>query len=98
MALKCFVRKMDKKEFVILLKAKGIDAGMVSFDSETNEGYNIRRNQSRWETFVRERGVEYDCIGFPSESDALQHMFDELVSLYSRNEPVKKSDQRGVIK
>ena len=30
-------------------------------------------------------GKEYDCIGFSSESDALQHMLDELVAIYAGN-------------
>ena len=74
---------MNKNEFIALLRSKGIDAGIVSFDSNTNEGYNIRKNNIRWEVFVRERGVEYDCIGFLSVSDAVQDMFDELVAIYS---------------
>ena len=37
----------------------------------------------KWITFTRERGKEYHCIGFPSESEALQHMFDELVAIYA---------------
>ena len=35
---------MNKNEFIALLRSKGIDAGIVSFDSNTNEGYNIRKN------------------------------------------------------
>ena len=31
-----------------------------------------------WETFVRERGQEYDILGHPSESDALKNLFTEL--------------------
>ena len=78
---------MNKNEFIALLKENGIPQGIVSFDSSTNDGYNIRKNKLRWETFTRERGKEYGCIGFPSESDALQHMFDELVAIYARNIP-----------
>ena len=78
---------MDKNEFIARLKENGIPAGIVSFDSSTNDGYNIRKNNLRWETFTRERGKEYNCIGFPSESDALQHMFDELVAIYAGNIP-----------
>ena len=76
---------MNKNEFIALLKENGIPQGIVSFDSSTNDGYNIRKNKLRWETFTRERGKEYGCIGFPSESDALQHMFDELVAIYVGN-------------
>ena len=76
---------MNKNEFIARLKENGIPQGIVSFDSSTNDGYNIRKNKLHWETFIRERGKEYDCIGFPSESDALQHMFDELVAIYAGN-------------
>ena len=76
---------MNRNEFIALLKENGIPQGIVSFDSSTNDGYNIRKNKLRWETFTRERGKEYNCIGFPSESDALQHMLDELIAIYARN-------------
>ena len=74
---------MDRNEFIARLKENGIQPGIVSFDSSMNDGYNIRKNKLRWETFTRERGKEYHCIGFPSESEALQHMFDELVAIYA---------------
>lgn len=76
---------MNRNEFITRLKESGIPQEIVSFDSSMNDGYNIRKNKLRWETFTRERGKEYDCIGFPSESDALQHMFDELVAIYAGN-------------
>ncbi len=74
---------MNRNEFFARLKENGISPEIVSFDSSMNDGYNIRKNKLCWETFTRERGIEYDCIGFPSESDALQHMFDELVAIYA---------------
>ena len=76
---------MNKNEFIARLQENGIPPDIVSFDSSTNDGYNIRKNKLRWETFTRERGKEYDCIGFSSESDALQHMLDELVAIYAGN-------------
>lgn len=76
---------MNKDEFIERLKENGIDPEIVSFDSSTNEGYNIRRNRLGREIFIRERGKEYNCIGFPSESDALQYMFDKLVGIYARH-------------
>ena len=76
---------MNRNEFITRLKESGIPQEIVSFDSSMNDGYNIRKNKLRWDTFTRERGKEYDCIGFPSESDALQHMFDELVAIYAGN-------------
>ena len=47
---------MNRNEFIALLKENGIPQGIVSFDSSTNDGYNIRKNKLRWETFTRERG------------------------------------------
>lgn len=76
---------MNRNEFISRLKENGIPPEIVSFDSSTNDGYNIRKNKLHWETFIRERGKEYNCIGFPSESDAMQHMFDELVAIYDRD-------------
>lgn len=76
---------MNRDEFIVRLKENGIPPEIVSFDSSTSEGYNIRKSRLRWETFMRERGTEYNCIGFPSESDALQHMLDELVGIYTRH-------------
>ncbi len=77
---------MDRAEFGDQLKKNGISPEIVSFNNSVNEGYNIRKNRLCWETFVRERGVEYDCMGFPSESDALQYMLNQLVSIYSKND------------
>ena len=76
---------MNKNEFIVRLQENGIPPEIVSFDSSTNDGYTIRKNKLRWETFTRERGKEYDCIGFSSESDALQHMLDELVTIYTND-------------
>lgn len=76
---------MNRNEFIARLKENGIQPEIISFDSSTSDGYNIRRNKFRWETFIRERGKEYNCIGFPSESDALQHMLDELVAIYAKD-------------
>ena len=72
---------MNRNEFITRLKENGIPPEIVSFDSSTNDGYNIRKNKLHWETFIRERGKEYNCIGFPSESDAMQHMFEGEVPL-----------------
>lgn len=59
---------MNKNEFIVRLQENGIPPDIVSFDSITNDGYNIRKSKLRWETFTRERGKEYDCIGFPRKA------------------------------
>ena len=76
---------MTRQEFMALLVENDIDCGLVSFDNAVKDGYGIRRNHFRWETLFRERGCEYDVLGFPSESDALAHLAEELVLLKRRS-------------
>ena len=73
---------MTKTEFLELLKKYNINENLVVFDDAIKEGYCVRNNYFRWEVFFRERGKEYDCVGFPSESNALQYLFDKLYSIY----------------
>lgn len=73
---------MNRNEFIARLKENGIPPEIVSFDSSTNDGYNIRKNQLCWEVFFRERGKEYGCIGFSSESNALQYLYEKLYNIY----------------
>lgn len=73
---------MTRVEFFELLKKNNINEKLVVFDDTMREGYCVRKNHIRWEVFFRERGKEYDCIGFPSESNALQYLFDKLYSIY----------------
>ncbi len=75
---------MTKTEFLELLKGHNIHVTLVVFDDPVRDGYCVRKNYSRWEVFLRERGKEYDCIGFPSESNALQYLFDKLYSIYGK--------------
>ena len=73
---------MTRVEFLENLKKYNINEKLVVFDETMEEGYCIRKNHFRWEVFFRERGKEYDCIGFPSESNALQYLFDKLYNIY----------------
>ena len=75
---------MTKTDFLELLKNHNIDENLVVFDDSIKEGYCVRKNHFRWEVFFKERGKEFDCIGFPSESDALQYLFDKLFSIYGK--------------
>lgn len=72
---------MTKNDFSSLLKQYNIDSNLVVFDDSVKEGYCIRKNHFRWEVFFRERGKEYDCVGFPSESDALHYLFNKLYKI-----------------
>ena len=73
---------MTRDEFLELLKKYNINENLVVFDDTVKEGYCVRKNYFRWEVFFRERGKEYDFVGFPSESNALQYLFDKLYSIY----------------
>ena len=70
---------MTYVEFVDLLKENKIDTSIVHFENSVADGYYVLKNYHRWEVFYRERGKDYDCIGFPSESDALEYLLKKLV-------------------
>ena len=76
---------MDKAAFLGLLSRLGIDEGIVVLDDSLRDGYCIRKNGLRWEVSVRERGVETDVMGFPSEADALRYLVEELVCIYQNS-------------
>ncbi len=73
---------MTKSDFLELLNKYNINSNLVVFDDSTRDGYCVRKNYHRWEVFSRERGKEWGGIGFPSESDALQYLFDKLYGIY----------------
>ena len=70
---------MTHVEFVDLLKENKIDTSIVHFENSVADGYYVLKNYHRWEVFYRERGKDYDCIGFPSESDALEYLLKKLL-------------------
>ena len=69
---------MTKEIFIALLKNNGISVNLVHFENSVADGYYILKNHYRWEVFFRERGKDYDCVGFPSESDALEYLLKRL--------------------
>ena len=71
---------MTYVEFVDLLKENKIDTSIVHFENSVADGYYVLKNYHRWEVFYRERGKDYDCIGFPSESDALEYLLKKLLN------------------
>jgi hypothetical protein len=76
---------MTRSSFLYQLKTNGIDTSLVSFYPNLRDGYCVRKNRCGWTVFVLERGLEYDSMGFPSESDALHYLFKQLLSLYGNN-------------
>lgn len=76
---------MTRQEFVDQLIENGINPDIVLFDFDNNvrDGYYIRKNYFRWEVLERERGTEFCCMGFPSESDALTYLLNKLLGIYA---------------
>lgn len=70
---------MTKEEFSRKLAQHGInDCDVMTADS-LKDGYGLRRNYYRWEIFYRERGVEHNVRGFPSEEDAWRGIFEDIM-------------------
>ena len=61
-----------------LLNNNNISPNLVHFENSVAEGYYVLKNYHRWEVFFRERGKAADCIGFPTESDALEYLLEQL--------------------
>lgn len=70
---------MTRTEFLELCKNSNISTGLIHFENSVADGYYVLRNYYRWEVFFRERGKDYNCVGFPSESDALLYLADSLI-------------------
>ena len=69
---------MTYNEFVDLLRENNVDTNIVHFENSVADGYYVLKNYHRWEVFYRERGKDYDCVGFPSENDALEYLLRKL--------------------
>lgn len=70
---------MTREEFFHALTSYGFDPANVSIDNAAIDGYGIRKVYRRWEIFFRERGVEYYTRGYPSESDALIALLEDIL-------------------
>ena len=70
---------MTKDEFIKSLVSKGISTNTIHFENSVADGYYVQKNYHRWEVFYRERGKDYDCVGFPSESNALEYLLEKLL-------------------
>ena len=68
---------MTKAEFLKFLTQSGITTA-VYFENTAADGYFVLKNQFRWEVSLRERGAELDCMGFPTEDDALAYLAQKL--------------------
>ena len=70
---------MTKEEFIDFLGRNSISSDLIHFENSVADGYYVLKNYHRWEVFYRERGKDYNCVGFPSESDALEYLIKKLV-------------------
>ncbi len=69
---------MTRTEFLELCKNSNISTALIHFENSVADGYYVLKNYHRWEVFFRERGQDSECIGFPSESDALIYLSERL--------------------
>ena len=69
---------MTKTEFFELCKNRKTGPNLIHFENSVADGYYVIKNHHRWEVFYRERGKDYDCVGFPSKSDALEYLLGKL--------------------
>ena len=65
---------MTHNEFITSISKNNVDSNIIHFENSVADGYYVLKNYHRWEVFYRERGKDYDCVGFPSESDALEYL------------------------
>ena len=72
-------KKMTREEFFRELIIHGFDPEQISIDNAAMDGYGIRKVYWRWEIFFRERGVEYFTRGYPSESEALIALLEDIL-------------------
>ena len=70
---------MTRAEFFERLSQHQIETSRIHFENSTADGCYILRNHHRWEVSFRERGIDYECVGFPSESDALIYLSGKLI-------------------
>ena len=69
---------MTKTKFLEQCKNSNAPTELIHFENSVADGYYVLKNCHRWEVFFRERGKDYDCVGFPSESDALEYLLRKL--------------------
>ena len=74
---------MTRQEFVQLLRENNINERIL-FDGELGDGSGVRKNRTGWEVYHQERGIVYESVGFPSESDALLYLYEHLLEIYIR--------------
>lgn len=70
---------MTQAEFIKVITDNPISPNLVHFQNTAEDGYYVLKNYHRWEVFFRERGKDYDCMGFPSENDALEYLLNKLI-------------------
>ena len=68
---------MTKAVFLDFLNRHSITTA-VYFENTAADGYFVLKNKFRWEVSLRERGVELNCMGFPSQEDALAYLAQKL--------------------
>lgn len=71
---------MTKQELIKIAVDHHISLEDIHFKNSVEDGFYVLKNGQRWEVFFRERGKDRECVGFPSESDALAYLASKLVT------------------
>jgi len=75
---------MDRQEFINTLISKRIPSSLVCFDDleGRDDIFWVRQSPLGWSVSYVERGQEYGCLGYPSESDALVYLLKRITDTY----------------
>lgn len=71
---------MDRFEFLELIDELNIDSSAFWLNGPSNERYCLGECGNKWEVFYAERGNKNLWVEFDSESDALKHLLNKLIS------------------
>lgn len=82
---------MTKTEFLQYLKRQNINENLFVLDNSTRDGYCLKKNYNRWEACYRENGIEFESVGFPSESDAFLYLLKKAERISENQQKLNKT-------
>lgn len=72
---------MTQPDFIKIITENHIPPNLIHFENSASDGYYVLKNHHRFEVFYRERGKDYNRVGFPSECDALEYLLNKLLKV-----------------
>lgn len=70
---------MTHPDFIKIIIENHISPNLIHFENSASDGFYVLKNHHRFEVFYREQGKDYNCVGFPSERDALEYLLNKLL-------------------